>query len=85
MTINEKLEAYFKARPGLWIDGMQLAEVAGQYAWRSRCSDLRTHRGMTIENRQRRLHVADRHYIVSEYRYVEARPLGQATLFEANA
>lgn len=55
-TLADKLAAYFKARPGQWIDGMELAGVAGSYAWRSRCSDIRRQHGMVIENRQRRVH-----------------------------
>lgn len=53
-TLNDKLAAFFHAHAGEWIDGMRLAGIAGGYAWRSRCSDLRK-RGMTIENRQRRV------------------------------
>jgi hypothetical protein len=52
---------------------MALAELGGQYAWRSRVSDCRLTLGMTIENRQRK--VGKR--TISEYRY---RP---ADLFEA--
>jgi hypothetical protein len=52
-TLNDKLDAYFRAKPDVWIDGMELATVAGSYAWRSRISNLRTERGMVIENRKR--------------------------------
>ena len=37
-TLNDVLAAFFKARPNQWIDGKELATVAGGYAWRSRCS-----------------------------------------------
>ena len=71
-SLNDKLEAYFRARPNTWIDGMQLAKVAGSYAWRSRCADLRR-RGMTIENRQRRmLNAKGKRYTISDYRFVPA-------------
>ena len=56
VTLADRLADYFKARPNVWIDGMQLASVAGSYAWRSRCSDIRRKFGMVIENRQRRVH-----------------------------
>jgi hypothetical protein len=75
-TLNDKLEAFFKLRPGEWIDGRDLAGIAGAYAWRSRCSDLRKHRGMTIENRQRQDWNFSRgeRYTISEYRYVPDLP-----------
>jgi hypothetical protein len=66
-SLNDKLETFFRARPHVWIDGKELATIAGGYGWRSRCSDLRK-RGMTVENRQRRR--GD--YTISEYRYVPA-------------
>lgn len=65
-SLTDRLAAYFKARPGTWIDGMELSHVAGGYAWRSRCADVRRKYGMTIENRQRR----ERWITISEYRYV---------------
>lgn len=48
-SLCDQLEAYFKARPGLWIDGRKLATIAGAYAWRTRVSDLRV-RGLRIDN-----------------------------------
>ncbi len=68
LTYRDAVAAYFKAHPGEWIDGMELARVAGAYAWRSRCAECRTQLGMTVENRQRK--VGRR--TVSEYRYVPA-------------
>ena len=80
MTLCDRLAAYFKARPGEWVDGMSLARVAGHYAWRSRVSDLRrAPYGLVIENRQRRVHrvivmngedCPAGSYMVSEYRYM---------------
>ena len=75
---REAVAAYLKAHEGQWVDGMTLAQMGGQYAWRSRVSDCRRDLGMTIENRQRR--VGRR--VISEYRYVSALPKGQADLFE---
>jgi hypothetical protein len=78
VTLCDRLEAYFKARPDQWIDGMELSQVAGCYAWRSRASDLRK-RGLVIENRQRRIRTAaGSTRVVSEYRYVA--PAGQLEL-----
>jgi len=36
-----RLARYFMERRGAWIDGRDLQEVGGVYAWRSRVSDLR--------------------------------------------
>ena len=66
MTLNDRLAAYFADRAGQWIDGMRLAQIAGGYAWRSRCADLRK-RGMVIENRQRKRQDGT---VISEYRFV---------------
>ena len=79
MTLNDKLEALFRANPGQWLDGHRLAEVAGYAGWRSRCSNLRTQRGMVIENRvQRRPNLT-----VTEYRWVPPQEPKQASLLES--
>lgn len=77
-SLNDKLAAYFLARPNAWIDGKELATIAGGYGWRTRVSDLRK-RGMTIENRQRTKTIAQPYisgelacWKISEYRYVPA-------------
>lgn len=50
----DRLEAYFKARPNVWIDGLELGRIGcGAYGWRSRLTPLRRQCGMVIENRQR--------------------------------
>lgn len=66
------LARFFEGRPNVWIDGRELALVAGAYAWRTRLSDLRRPPfRWTIENRQRRLTAAGgRCSVVSEYRWV---------------
>ena len=74
MSLTDQIAAYFKAHPGQWIDGKVLAHVGGGYAWRSRIADCRTQRGMTIENRVRRVKSpAGLTYAVSEYRYLAER------------
>lgn len=56
-SLCNKLAAYFKARPGQWIDAHELLGVAGFAAWRTRISDLRRQPfGMVIENRTRRVY-----------------------------
>jgi hypothetical protein len=86
-SLNDKLEDFLKQHANEWVDGFNLALVAGRYAWRSRVSDLRRHRRMTIDNRVRTV-VAHAlgcagmprqcsgcaNYKVSEYRYVPDLP-----------
>lgn len=78
-TFNETLAAFFKRRPLEWIDGKRLARIAGQYAWRSRVSDLRrAPYSMTIENRQRSgmsvYQTVNARWKRSEYRFVPDSP-----------
>lgn len=75
MSLNDRLERFFREHPNTWIDGKDLAAVAGTYAWRSRVSNVRQRllaRGRTIENRQRRVKLrgSSRWYTISEYRAV---------------
>lgn len=74
----DAVSAYFRARPGQWIDGMELAKVGGCYAYRTRISDCRTQLGMCVENRLRK--VGER--TVSEYCYRPAVVPVQAGLWE---
>lgn len=53
-SLNSQLEQFFRQHPDEWIDGRKLETIAGRYAWRTRVSDLRILRDMTIENRLRR-------------------------------
>jgi hypothetical protein len=70
-TLTDKLAQYFRLLPNQWVDGLDLARVAGSYAWRSRCSDLRKPPyGMTIENKVERVQGMDGIYRRSLYRYV---------------
>lgn len=78
-AFTQLVASYFKSRPGVWVDGRELATVGGAYAWRSRISDCRRELGMEIQNRQRRIQTADGSRItVSEYRYGESVPVDRA-------
>lgn len=76
MTLTARLAAHFAAHPNRWLDGQDLAKVAGSYAWRTRASELRKPPyGMTIENRVRTLRsLTGKTYRVSEYRLSQSRP-----------
>jgi len=64
-----QLAAFFRARPLEWVDGQQLASIAGAYGWRTRVSELRKPPfGMNIPNRLRRA----RGRVISEYSYQPA-------------
>ena len=60
---------FFRENPNTWVDGRDLAGIAGTYAWRSRIADIRP-RFTALENRQRRFRAGTRQYVVSEYRAV---------------
>ncbi len=63
-TYTGRVAHLFRSRPDTWIDGLEIAKVAGQYAWRSRISDARREFGLRIVNRQRKVG----RVTVSEYR-----------------
>jgi hypothetical protein len=66
LSLTAQLAAYFKARPGQWIDGRELAAHFGYAGWRTRISNCRQQYGMAIEN-----HVTvEGRFKVSRYRYV---------------
>lgn len=71
-SLAAQLAAYFRERPGVWIDGRVLAKVAGFYAFRSRVSDIRRPPfRMNVINRQRHVRGTDgRAFTVSEYAFV---------------
>lgn len=77
-TFRDDVAAYFRARPGIWIDGMDLAPIGGVYAWRSRVSNCRVELGMTIENRITRHGRRKK----SEYRYVPKSDPVQPSLLD---
>ena len=66
LSYRDRLAAYLRARPGQWLDGLELAREAGAYAWRTRLSECRTQLGMTVENRERKTPSG---VTKSEYRY----------------
>ena len=71
LTMEQRIAAYFRAHPSVWIDGRELAGIGGYAAWRTRVSECRQ-AGMDIANRTARRNG----YTVSEYRYI---PPGQHT------
>jgi hypothetical protein len=83
-TLAARVAALFIARPGEWIDGRVIAQVGGQYAWRTRIADVRREPfNLAIRNRQRRVKTATgENFIVSEYMHVvevlreERKPAG---------
>lgn len=92
---RESVAAYFRARPGQWIDGLVFEGIGGKYAWRTRVSECRK-LGMTIDNRQRQRHDLAcvsraggecncRPYTVSEYRFVPTPPAQETTTADLNA
>jgi hypothetical protein len=72
-TFCDAVEALLRSKPGEWFDGREIGTVGGVYAWRSRISELRTKRGLNIENRQRRVASRGRVFVISEYRLVEPK------------
>lgn len=75
-----RLARFFQQHPGEWVDGRALAMIAGNYAWRSRVSDLRRAPFlMTICNRQiRRKAPSGKRFVISEYKFVEPPSTGGA-------
>lgn len=70
-SFTDRVEAFFKAQPWRWIPAIEFEAVGGRQAWRTRLSNCRTKRGMTIQNRQRTVQRDDGStYVCSEYRYV---------------
>ena len=76
-TFTERIAAYFRQQPEVWIPAVDLERVGGRQAWRTRLSEARRHYGMTIENRIRWVpprvgRAGDQvpGFRLSEYRYV---------------
>lgn len=78
MSLNDRLEAHFKAHPGEWWHARELLAIAGFGGWRSRISNLRfAPYSMQIENQVTRRTLPDGTRITdSYYRY---RPPAQQT------
>ena len=67
VSLTDRVAALFKAMPGVWIDGREIAKVGGYAGYRTRISNLRyPPYSMVIENRTRRV----RGITESHYRYV---------------
>jgi len=69
LSYEDRVIHLLRRARGRWVDGIRLAQVGGFYGWRSRVSDARRLRGLTIENRQRRT----RTRVISEYRIPRKR------------
>jgi hypothetical protein len=54
-TYRDRVAAYFKAKPGQWIEWHELAAIGGAMAWRTRVSDARRELGMDIVNKVHKL------------------------------
>lgn len=65
-SLCDKLAAYLIAHEGEWVDAHVLASIGGFAAWRTRLSELRRQRRMTIENRW----IDNGNFRVTEYRYL---------------
>ena len=67
MNACDRLEAHFRSKPGQFISALTLMKVGGLLAFRTRISELRTQRGMTIHWKGVRRRS---HQILSFYRFV---------------
>jgi hypothetical protein len=73
-TLNDAVEQLLTAHAGEWVDARQIAAVGGFAAWRTRISNLRTLRGLNIENRVRMIvDLQGRTFKVSEYRLLSKK------------
>ena len=70
-SLTSRLAEFFTANPNVWIDGRELAGIAGCYGWRTRCSDIRRPPfNMQIDNRLRVIEIHGEPVTISEYRFV---------------
>jgi hypothetical protein len=73
-SYTARLKAHLVANPNKWIPAIQLAEIGGQLAWRTRLSDLRRKHGLDIQNRLRRTVTDDGAVaVVSEFLFTPGR------------
>ena len=71
MSTLDQLEALLKARPGQYVSALTIAKLAGLLSSRTRLSELRRWRGMTIENKLvKRRKVNGKPVTLSFYRWV---------------
>ena len=75
-------EHLFRAHPNEWLSTLTFEAACGRCAWRSRIAELRTQRGMVIENRQRCITRVSGPgiYRISEYRFVPPPTQAEPTL-----
>jgi hypothetical protein len=78
-TFRQNARNLLTSRAGEWVNALDIAKVAGQMAWRTRLSELRTIDGLVVENRCRKVGTVT----VSEYRFVPPSQPVQAELFDA--
>jgi hypothetical protein len=71
MSCEERVAQLFLSNPNRWMDWREIAHVGGGAAWRTRLSEARRKRGLTIENKVER-HTTDdgQRYTSSAYRLV---------------
>lgn len=69
MSLTDQLARFFRQHRRTWIDGRELARVAGAYGWRSRVSDCRRFLRMKIDNRVVYLTRGSQRWRKSEYRF----------------
>ena len=76
MTARARLAAHFKAHPYEWISALDLMQLGGLLAWRTRTSELRhAPYFMTIENDLHAVTKGEgRGVLHSRYRYVPSVP-----------
>lgn len=67
-TLCDRVAELLEQRAGSWVNARELMAVGGAFGWRTRLSNLRQRRGMTIENRWRTVSDGERRWRESEYR-----------------
>jgi hypothetical protein len=67
LSFRDRVAAYFRARPNVWIDGDAFRNVGGKYAYRTRISECRTTLQMEIDHRLRRIGSV----VISEYMFIQ--------------
>jgi hypothetical protein len=70
----DRVEAFFREQPGVWIHASAFEPIGGRQAWRSRVAECRTKRGMHIENR---LDLVNKKVVASWYRYLPYTPIAR--------
>lgn len=80
MNFTDRVMAFFRERPNVWLRATLLEEPGGRQAWRTRISDARKRFEAagegTIENRTRRIKTdGGEAWTLSEYRFVPSVPV----------